>query len=51
MQDRQPEERGHLYVAGLTPVKPRVGEKNLHAADEQRQKGERGDPMGDTNQR
>ena len=47
----QIEPRPHVYVAGLAPVKPRMGKHDLSAADQQREKHQRGNPMGCAHER
>ncbi len=42
----QIEPRTHVYVAGLTPVKPRMRKHDLSSADQQCEKRHRGSPTG-----
>src|SRR5580693_299478 len=42
----QIEPRAHVYVAGLTPVKPWMRKHDLSSADQQREKRDCGNPMG-----
>ena len=45
------EPRGRVYVAGLTPVKPWMRKQDLCSADQQREKRDRGSPMGHAHER
>src|ERR1700690_1258804 len=47
----QIEPRAHVYVAGLTPVKPWMRKHNLSSADQQREKRDSGSPMGHAHER
>src|SRR5580692_7730803 len=47
----QIEPRAHVYVAGLTPVKPWMRKHDLSSADQQREKRDRSSPMGRAHER